>query len=556
MKNTKRILAAVLALLLLAVPCLAAEGVTSGTGTVGSYANLVYVDMTDHLLVPLIANGSIHTDAQTSQIIADSGYQVAAAINGGFFNSYYNANKPMGFANGNYAQVFSTIVRNGQPVNAGGTIPAIGQSYDGSVYIDRVKLTPTVTMRGETVVSCWSVNVPQSDAAAIYALTDALDYPVDLPASSKVVKISGQRVQSVTGGTAGYVTPDGWLTLVYNETAYANAAKWNQEPLVGDLAVFHYSVTPENTANQAAWEDMCTVVAGGGVLVLQGANVVDSNNIQQENQKPDVTGQRSFAALLKDGRLVLGTVNSTLRRIADDLITMGATDAIFMDGGGSSMLYCDGKFLTSPGRKLATVLAVAENAQMPARPSLGEGLVPELASSWAQPQIDRARELGILPAHLDKRYVRNITRQEFCDLIAAIFRAKTGMSIEYFCSKQELTVDPKVFPDCTGYYVPYVAALGIVTGYADGTFGPNDEITREQAAIILQRMAKVMGAEAAGTPISFADAAAVSSWAKAGVDFVSALRIMNGSTDGNFNPAAYITREQAVITMINTWNAL
>ena len=47
------------------------------------------------------------------------------------------------------------------------------------------------------------------------------------------------------------------------------------------------------------------------------------------------------------------------------------------------------------------------------------------------------------------------------------------------------------FSDSSDYYVPYVAALGIVTGYPDGTFHPKDSIKRQDAAIMLQRLAVI-----------------------------------------------------------------
>ncbi len=41
-------------------------------------------------------------------------------------------------------------------------------------------------------------------------------------------------------------------------------------------------------------------------------------------------------------------------------------------------------------------------------------------------------------------------------------------------------------------YVNYVAEPGLMQGYADGRFGPEDNITREQLAAILWRCCKVL----------------------------------------------------------------
>ena len=64
-------------------------------------------------------------------------------------------------------------------------------------------------------------------------------------------------------------------------------------------------------------------------------------------------------------------------------------------------------------------------------------------------------------------------------------------------------------------YVEWASRNGIVNGYGDDTFGPNDEITVEQAAVIIARYAEFMGVEVESetTLDSFADVADVADWA-------------------------------------------
>lgn len=64
-------------------------------------------------------------------------------------------------------------------------------------------------------------------------------------------------------------------------------------------------------------------------------------------------------------------------------------------------------------------------------------------------------------------------------------------------------------------YVEWASRNGIINGYGDDTFGPNDEITVEQAAVIIARYAEFMGVEVESetTLDGFADAADVADWA-------------------------------------------
>ena len=71
------------------ITAFAADGVTTGTATIGgSTAQVTYVTMTDgRAVVPAIANGQMSTDAAAASVIGtvDNG-TVVAAVNGGFFD--------------------------------------------------------------------------------------------------------------------------------------------------------------------------------------------------------------------------------------------------------------------------------------------------------------------------------------------------------------------------------------------------------------------------------------------------------------------------------------
>ena len=523
----------------------AASGVTCSTASIsGSTAQLAYIDMiSGRQLIPVIANDSIHTDEPIRDIVdgIDEGTVVAATC-GGFFNAYYTGAELS--IPDNYPQVYSTIVKDGKVISNGGTICAIGFSCDGELLIDRVTLSPTITFKGRDTFTGWSANKPQSDATAIYFLTDAFNYPVNIDASSKIVIITNDTVSSVTSGRASFVTPDGCIAAVFNSSAWANAEKWGTHPQVGDNAVYAFSATPESTS-QSAWLNAKTVVAGGNLLVQNGVNVCDSNtNITDEKQQLDVIFQRTFIAKMKDGRLLIGTANSSFRNIADWLVSNGAQSAINLDGGASSALYVDGKgYLTSPGRELATMLAVVDGAS-------GTAAKASSPSAWAVSSVEQARSLSILPSKLDSNYQSNITRAEFCDLIAGFFYAKTGTTMKEHFSSLGLSIDDYRFTDASSENVRYCCGLGIVNGVGDNKFNPNGAILRQDAAAMLMRLANVLDVSSGNVVQSFADSADISSYAVEAVTFVTSLKVMNG--DGtNFNPRNNITREQAVITMIN-----
>ena len=95
--------------------------------------------------------------------------------------------------------------------------------------------------------------------------------------------------------------------------------------------------------------------------------------------------------------------------------------------------------------------------------------------------------------------------------------------------------------------VRWAASCGIVTGYDNGNFGPNDPITREQLAAILYRCAAYrqedtsIGADT--NILSFTDAASVSEYAVPALQWACGAGILQGA-DGALLPAHPATRAQ------------
>lgn len=109
------------------------------------------------------------------------------------------------------------------------------------------------------------------------------------------------------------------------------------------------------------------------------------------------------------------------------------------------------------------------------------------------------------------------------------------------------------FPDVasTAYYAEatrWASANGIVSGYPNGNFGPNDPITRQQFAAILWRYA---GSPAASRGQDFADESSISSYASTAVDWARENGIINGKGGNIFDPNGNATRAQAAVILRN-----
>jgi len=105
------------------------------------------------------------------------------------------------------------------------------------------------------------------------------------------------------------------------------------------------------------------------------------------------------------------------------------------------------------------------------------------------------------------------------------------------------------FTDVPGgmYYTDAVAwatANGIIFGYGDGRFGPNDNITRQDLAVILYRYAQYAGIKLPMTKdyAGFTDEADIANYAKAAIEAFFKAGIISGYPDGSVKPNGETTR--------------
>ena len=93
-------------------------------------------------------------------------------------------------------------------------------------------------------------------------------------------------------------------------------------------------------------------------------------------------------------------------------------------------------------------------------------------------------------------------------------------------------------------YVGWAYSLGVVEGYPDGTFRPNDPITREQVAAAADRFLSATGLRVvkSGGLFDFEDEDSVSDWAAGAVETASRIGLFIGDGGLNFKTASTLAR--------------
>ncbi len=95
--------------------------------------------------------------------------------------------------------------------------------------------------------------------------------------------------------------------------------------------------------------------------------------------------------------------------------------------------------------------------------------------------------------------------------------------------------------------ITWAASNNIVSGMGDGTFAPNNNITREQLAMILYNYAQLKGnaVTASGNLAAFTDGNEVSDWAETAVRWAVGEGLMSGRGNGVLDPTETTTRAEA-----------
>lgn len=154
---------------------------------------------------------------------------------------------------------------------------------------------------------------------------------------------------------------------------------------------------------------------------------------------------------------------------------------------------------------------------------------------WAYNSVNILAANFILNGYLDGTFKpeANITRAEFAKIIVS---ATDTLDAYAKSSFSDVSVD-----DWYYYYVSSAYKEGFIKGYPDGTFRPNDYITRADICTIVSRC---LGSPTSLSGVTFEDDMLIPSYAKIPVYALVKLGIINGMGDGKFAPTAFATRAQ------------
>lgn len=155
-------------------------------------------------------------------------------------------------------------------------------------------------------------------------------------------------------------------------------------------------------------------------------------------------------------------------------------------------------------------------------------------------ELNRTDHLAFLSGYANGTFEpdRNMTRAEVTTMFARLLTEKMAANQTYSNTFSDVAKS-----HWAANYIGYMQQFGIITGYADGSFRPDASVTRAEFAAIASRFEMLTE----GTK-SFSDVPS-SHWAAKYINFAATRGWVNGYADGTFRPNNSITRaEVAAVT--------
>lgn len=176
---------------------------------------------------------------------------------------------------------------------------------------------------------------------------------------------------------------------------------------------------------------------------------------------------------------------------------------------------------------------------------VAEAVFADMANHWAKEAVMALKNKGIVSGVGDNLFApdNKLSRAEFAKIISESFFA------DY--PKAEASYSDVSSGDWFAPYVYKLAELGVINGRGDGTFAPYEAITRQDAAVIMYRTAKLVGVtlEAVREQADFDDK--ISDYAKEAVDTLYRAQLINGMSALCFDAFSNVTRAQAAQLVYN-----
>ena len=493
----------------------------------------------------------------------------SVTINGGFVTITGGTDAPSIGAgnNGNSEGTFST----------GGNGHAIIYAYDG--------------IKGQSQDTNWRGVIFTSETSGQVYGDQTLSYNLTIPEKCtftipenttltipKGVTLTNNGTIKGTGSIVVYGTLDGARIVESVNVEYRTAVtgvSLNQETLsmtVSDTAQLTATVQPADAYNQAvSWSSSNTDVAtvdGNGLItaVAPGTAIITVTTedggfsaqctVTVQDNEPPYNGSYNYPVTVESGdhgtvtldkadQCVTGGERVTFGIMPDDAYKLDVLTIIDRSGNAVDVTdNGDGTFSFTMPESAVTITATFvedPNWQEPEEPStdVNDIFTDVAADAWYKDVVQYVYDNGLMTGTSATTFEPDTTTSRA--MIVSILHRLEGAPADDNAGFTDASED-----DWYAEPVNWAASVGIIGGFGDGSFQPNNPLTREQMASVLYRYAQYKGFDVSARAdlTGYADADQIGDWAYDVMRWANAEGLLNGVTDDQLQPQGTATRAQ------------
>ncbi|WP_164716673.1 S-layer homology domain-containing protein [Paenibacillus whitsoniae] len=249
----------------------------------------------------------------------------------------------------------------------------------------------------------------------------------------------------------------------------------------------------------------------------------------------------------KGQTMTLNTFRSYVERtitIPNDVNPNQITTAVVVDADGT-VRHVPTKVIVEGDRRFARINSLTNSTYAVVWHPLE---FSDVAKHWAKDAVNNMGSRMIIEG-ADNGWFnpdQDITRAEF----AAILVRGLGLKLDGGATPFS---DVKA-QDWYSSAVSTAYGYSLIAGFEDGTFRPNDRVTREQAMVMITKAMRITGLTSKTSDTitalnSYADAEQLSSWARDSVADSIQAGLVSGRSSGHLAPKDYITRAEVAAIM-------
>ncbi|HHY73793.1 MAG TPA: S-layer homology domain-containing protein [Bacillus bacterium] len=167
----------------------------------------------------------------------------------------------------------------------------------------------------------------------------------------------------------------------------------------------------------------------------------------------------------------------------------------------------------------------------------------DIKGHWAEEMIKEALARKLISGYPDNTFRPNqpITRMEWISIMVRALSLEGEGEEIYFSDYQNV-------PEWGRNALELAIREKLVEGYPDGSFRPNDFITRAEIACLIARQMKIETPRRMET--TFADYEKIPLWARGEIEMLAKEGILKGRSNNLFEPKELTTRAEATVLLL------